>query len=67
MGVLSMFFSFLMFLVGWVTRNKYAVLSSTRVLITTLNLEVFLNFFLIYLITLFESFSFFQITSFQYS
>lgn len=67
MGVLSMFFSFLMFLVGWVTRNKYAVLSSTRVLITTLNLEVFLNFFLIYLITLFESFSFFQITSFQHT
>lgn len=43
------------------------MLSSTRVLITTLNLEVFLNFFLIYLITLFESFSFFQIKSFQYS
>ncbi len=67
MGVLSMFFSFLMFLVGWVSRNKYAILSSTRVLITTLNLEVFLNFFLIYLITVFESFSFFQIVSFQHS
>lgn len=67
MGVLSMFFSFLMFLVGWVSKNKYAIISSTRVLITTLNLEVFLNFFLIYLIVLFESFSFFQIVSFQYS
>ncbi len=67
MGVLSMFFSFLMFLVGWVSKNKYAVISSTRVLITTLNLEVFLSFFLIYLIVLFESFSFFQIVSFQYS
>lgn len=67
MGVLSMFFSFLMFLVGWVTRNKYAILSSTRVLITTLNLEVFLNFFVIYLIVVFESFSFFQIVSFQYT
>jgi len=44
-GMLSMFFSFLMFLVGWVSKNKYAVLSSTRVLITTLNLEVFINFF----------------------
>lgn len=67
MGVLSMFFSFLMFLVGWVTKNKYAILSSTRVLITTLNLEVFLNFFMIYLLTVFESFSFFQIVSFQHT
>jgi len=66
-GMLSMFFSFLMFLVGWVSKNKYAVLSSTRVLITTLNLEVFINFFLIYLITIFESFSFFQIVSFQHT
>jgi len=56
MGVLSMFFSILMFLVGWISKNKYAVLSSTRVLVTTLNLEVFINFFLIYLITMFESF-----------
>ena len=67
MGVLSMFFSFLMFLVGWITKNKYAVLSSTRVLVTTLNLEVFLNFFIIYILSLFESFSFFQIVSFQNS
>ncbi len=66
MAVLSMFFSFLMFLVGWITKNKYAILSSTRVLVTTLNLEIFLNFFLIYLISVFESFSFFQIVSFQY-
>lgn len=66
MGVLSSFFSFLMFLVGWASKNKYAVLSSTRVLITTLNLEVFLNFLVIYLIALFESFSFFQIVSMQY-
>ena len=61
MGVLSMFFSFLMFLVGWVSKNKYAIISSTRVLVTTLNLEIFLNFLLIYLVILFESFSFFQI------
>ncbi len=67
MGVLSMFFSFLMFLVGWVSKNKYAALSSARVLITTLNLEVFLNFLTIYLISFFESFSFYQIVSFQQS
>lgn len=67
MGVLSMFFSFLMFLVGWITKNKYAILSSTRVLIVALNLEVLLNFFIIYIVSFFESFSFFQIVSFQYS
>lgn len=67
MSVLSMFFSSLVFLVGWVTKNKYAVLSSTRVLVTTLNLELFLNFFFVYLLVFFESFSFFQIVSFQYN
>lgn len=66
-GVFSMFFSFLIFLVGWITKNKYSIISSTRVLVTTLNLEVFINFFFIYLISFFESFSFFQIVSFQYS
>jgi NADH-quinone oxidoreductase subunit H len=66
-GVFSMFFSFLIFLVGWVTKNKYSIISSTRVLVTTLNLEVFINFFFIYLILFFESFSFFQIVSFQFS
>lgn len=67
MSVLSTVFSFLLFLVGWVTKNKYAIISSTRVLITTLNLEVLLNFLIIYLLILFESFSFFQIVSFQWS
>jgi len=67
MGVLSMFFSFLMFLVGWISKNKFAILSSGRVLVTTLNLEVFINFFLIYIIVLFESFSFYQIVSFQHT
>lgn len=67
MAVLSTFFSFLLFLVGWATKNKYAILSSTRVLITTLNLEMLLNFLIIYLLVLFESFSFYQIVSFQFS
>lgn len=67
MGVLSMFFSFLMFIVGWISKNKYALISSTRVLVVTLNLEVFMNFFIIFLIVYFESFSFFQIVSFQYT
>ena len=66
-GVLSMFFSFLMFIVGWISKNKYALISSTRVLVVTLNLEVLFNFFLIFIITYFESFSFYQIVAFQYS
>lgn len=67
MGVLSIFFSILTFLVGWVSKNKYAILSSTRILVVTLNLEVFLNFIIIFLLCCFESFSFYQIISFQYS
>lgn len=65
-SILSMCFSFCMFLVGWVSKNKYAVLASTRVLILLLNLEIFLNFFLIFLLLFYESFSFYQIVSFQY-
>lgn len=65
--VLSTVFSLLMFIVGWTTRNKYAIISSARVLVVGLNLEVFLNFLLTYLLVFFESFSFYQIVSFQYS
>jgi NADH-quinone oxidoreductase subunit H len=64
--VLSTSFSLLMFIVGWTTRNKYAILSSARVLVVALNLEVFLNFLLTYLLIFFESFSFYQIISFQH-
>jgi NADH:ubiquinone oxidoreductase subunit H len=67
MGLLSSLFSMLLFLVGWETKNKYAVLSSNRVLVTILNLEIFLNFLIVYLIMLFESFSFLQASSFQYN
>ena len=65
MGILSLIFSLLLFLVGWVSKNKYAILSSNRVLVVMLNLEIFLNLFLIALLVLYESFSFFQIVSFQ--
>lgn len=65
MGILSLVFSTLLFLVGWVSQNKYAILSSGRIVVLTLTLEIFLNFFLLFLILLFESFSFFQIVSFQ--
>ncbi len=65
MGILSLLFSTGLFLVGWISKNKYAILSSNRVVIVTLNLEIFLNFILLYLLILFESFSFFQISAMQ--
>ena len=65
MGILSLLFSLFLFLVGWLSKNKYAILSSNRVIIVTLNLEIFLNFILLFLLVFFESFSFLQITSFQ--
>jgi NADH-quinone oxidoreductase subunit H len=40
-------------------------LSANRVLTVILNLEIFLNFFILYLTFLFESFSFLQIVNFQ--
>ncbi len=67
MALVSSFFSILMFIVGWTTKNKYAVLSSSRVLVITLNLEIFLNFLILYMVSLFESFSFYQIVSFQHN
>lgn len=65
MGILSLLFSLFLFLIGWLSKNKYAILSSNRVIIVSLNLEIFLNFFLLFLLVFFESFSFLQITSFQ--
>ena len=65
MGVLSVLFSILLFLTGWVSKNKYAILSSNRVIITSLNLEIFLNFILLFLLLTYESFSFLQIVNFQ--
>ena len=65
MGVLSLFFSFLLFFIGWASNNKYAILSSNRVLVMTLNLEIFLNFIILVLVAAYESFSFHQIVSFQ--
>ena len=67
MGVLSTLFSILLFLVGWISKNKYAILSSNRVVVITLNLELFLSFIFLFILLTFESFSFYQIVSFQYS
>ena len=65
MGILSIIFTFLLFLVGWSTKNKYSILASNRIVIVSFNLEIFLNFFLIFLIFFFESFSFYQCVNMQ--
>lgn len=65
MGLISLFFSVLLIVVGWVSNNKYAILSANRVVVISLNLEILLNFLIIFLLVLSESLSFFQITSLQ--
>lgn len=66
MGILSVSFSTLLFTVSWITKNKYAIISGGRILVIGLTLEIFLTFFIIFFLAIFESFSFFQIVSFQY-
>jgi len=67
MSILSGVFSLLLFFTGWQTQNKYAILSSYRVIITTTNLEILLNFLIIMVILLYESFSFYQIVNLQHN
>jgi len=49
LGVLSGFFSYFLVLAGYITNNKYAILSSSRVVIMTFTLEILLNLFFIFL------------------
>lgn len=65
MSIISICFSTLLILVGWVSNNKYAILASSRIVITTLNLEILLNFLIIFILLLSESLSFTQIVSLQ--
>lgn len=65
MGILSTLFSFVLYLVSWSSQNKYAILSAGRIVVLTLTLEIFLSFLIVFLIFLFESFSFYQIVSLQ--
>lgn len=58
MGIISTFFAYLLILVGFITNNKYAILSSARVIIMNVNLELLLNFFMICLVILTESLNF---------
>lgn len=65
MGIISLFFSMLLLLVGWVSNSKYAILASNRIIVSTLNLEILLNFLIIFLLIISESLSFLQIVSIQ--
>ena len=65
MSILSIFFTLLLFLVGWSSKNKYSILASNRIILISFNLEIFLNFILIFLIIFFESFSFYQCVNLQ--
>ena len=47
------------------SKNKYAILSAGRIVTITLTLEIFLSFFIVFLLFLFESFSFLQLISYQ--
>ena len=65
MGIISTFFSYLLILVGFISKNKYSILSSTRTVVILLNLELLLNFFIVCLTLISESLSFTQIVSLQ--
>lgn len=65
MGLISLIFSLLLVIVGWVSNSKYAILSANRVIVSSLNLEILLNFLIIFIIIVSESLSFYQITSLQ--
>lgn len=65
MSILSILFTMLLFLVGWSSKNKYSILASNRIILVSFNLEIFLNFILIFLIIFFESFSFYQCVNLQ--
>ena len=65
LAILSSLFTLLLFLVGWGSKNKYSILASNRILLISFNLEIFLNFLLIFLIVFFESFSFYQCVNLQ--
>jgi NADH-quinone oxidoreductase subunit H len=49
MGVLSGFFSYFLILAGFITNNKYAMMSSARVVVMSFTLEILLNLFFILL------------------
>ena len=58
MCIISTGFSYLLVLVGYVSNNKYAIMSSSRVVVVGVNLEILLTFFVLCITIISESFSF---------
>lgn len=65
LGVLSTCFTILLFLISWISKNKYSILAAGRIVNITINLEILLNLLFLLLISVYESFSFFTIVSYQ--
>ena len=66
LGILSTLFTILLFLISWISQNKYSVLAAGRIVNITINLEILLTLIFLLLVTIYESFSFFTIVSYQY-
>lgn len=58
MNILSGVFTYLAVFVGYVSNNKYSIYSSNRVLLVTVNLEIYLSFFILFILLYSQSFSF---------
>lgn len=67
LAIISSILSYLLVLVGYASNNKYAAMSSTRVLIISLNLEILLNFMLLSLGMIVDGLSFEHLVEFQTS
>jgi len=63
--LLSMVFSFCIIMVGYFSKNKYAVMASIRCGVLTLNLEIFLGLMFLCLILISGSFCLSAFVSFQ--
>lgn len=66
-GIMSIFFSMCIILIGIFSRNKYSVLSAVRSCCMVVNLEILLGFFFLFVVSFGESFSFSSIINLQSS
>ncbi|MBS4042382.1 MAG: NADH-quinone oxidoreductase subunit H [Chitinophagaceae bacterium] len=57
-SILSIFFGFCIVFTGYFSKSKYAFLASVRCLLLTINLELFLGFFMLIVVYFSESFCF---------
>ena len=64
-SILSVFFGYCVMLAGYVSRNKYSIMSSVRAGILMLNLELFLGLFFLNIVFFVDSFCFSVFVIFQ--